>query len=150
MFKRIGREGGPGPFQFVILLFLTFGAVSTLTHLGSPTSLNRVLPYSLLVIWSIILVFGSFVGFIGTVWWGRETTALVIEQIGLIAIAGASLIYAVVLGSQLETIQGASVLTSFIGGFGIAALWRVVQIFKRQRQIVRISEQIDSHEDGDA
>ncbi len=149
MFKRIGREGGPGPFEFVILLFLVFGGISTLTNLGAPSTLSRVLPDAILVIWTVLLVVGAFVGFTGVIWFGRETTALLIEQVGLIALGGAALIYAVVLLSQFGSIQGASVSTSFIGGFGIAAMWRTYEINKRQRSIVELSRHLDDIEKGE-
>ena len=146
MFRRIGREGGPGPFEFVILLFLVFGGLSTLTNLGAPTSLSKVLPPAILAIWTIILTLGAFIGFAGVVWLGRETTALLVEQVGLIFLAGAALIYSVVLLSQFGSIKGASVSASFINGFGVAALWRVFEIYKRQRTIVELSRHLDDIE----
>jgi hypothetical protein len=147
LFTRIGRQGGPGPFEFVVLLFLTFGGLTTLTHLGAPTSLNRVLSDPLLLIWSVLLSLGSAIGFVGVVWWGRETTALIIEQVGLISVAGAAFVYAVVLISQLAVISGATVLTSFIGGFGTAAVWRIVQITQRQRAILDLSRKLEEEHD---
>jgi hypothetical protein len=141
-FTRIGREGGPDPFEFVIMLFLAFGGASTLTHLGTPSSITKVLDEPILIVWGILLSLGSITAFVGIVWPYRETTALVIEQIGLIAVAGASLIYAVVLLSQLESIQGASVLTAFVGGFGTAAVWRAFRIGIRQRAIIRFSREM--------
>lgn len=142
VFSRVGREGGPGPFEFIIMLFLAFGGTSTITHLGSPSSITRVLDEPILIIWGILLSVGSIVALIGIIWPWRETTALVVEQIGLIAVAGASLIYAVVLLSQLNSIMGASVLTAFVGGFGIAAIWRAIQIGFRQRAIIRLSKEM--------
>lgn len=148
VFNRVGREGGPGPFEFIIMLFLAFGGSSTITHLGTPSSITKVLDEPILIIWSILLSVGSMVSVVGIMWPGRETTALVVEQIGLIAVSGASLIYAVVLISQLENVKGASVLTAFVGGFGIAAIWRASQIALRQRAIIRFSKEM-SDKDGE-
>lgn len=149
VFGRVGREGGPGPFEFIIMLFLAFGGVSTLTHLGAPTSIAKILDQPILTIWSVLLGLGAIVAFVGVIWPWRETTALVVEQIGLIAVAGASLIYAVVLISQTETVKGAPVLTAFVGGFGIAAIWRAIQIVFRMRAIIQFSKEMHDLKGGE-
>lgn len=147
MRTRVGKLGGPGPFEFVILPFLFFGGLTTLTNFGTPTSINRVLPDELLLVWSIMLILGGAIGFTGVVWWGREATALIIEQIGVVLIAGASTIYAIALISQIDSVKGASVVTSFVGGCGVASVWRVIQITKAQRRMVALSEFLDDSED---
>jgi hypothetical protein len=144
--NRVGREGGPGVFELVIMLFLAFGGASTITRLGEPGSISRVLSQPILTIWSVLLTLGAITAFTGIVWPWRETTALSIEQTGLVAVSGASMIYAVVLFSQVETISGASVLTAFVGGFGIASAWRSVQIYFRQKAIIELSREM--YEDG--
>jgi hypothetical protein len=137
---RVGHEGGPGPFEVIQLPFLFLGGVSTLTNLGVPTSLSLVLDQPLLTIWCVLMCIGSAVAFIGVLWQGREATALMIEEIGLIAVVGVALIYIVALLSQLGHVQGVFVVTTFVGGLGVQSAWRIVDIFRFQRKLVGLSQ----------
>jgi hypothetical protein len=144
----MNRHGGAGPFEVVQLAFLFIGGVSTLTHLGVPSSISQILPRSILIIWCILLSVGSAVGFIGVIWPGRISTALVIEEVGLIGVVGVALIYIVILITQIGHVQGVTVVTSFVAGLGIQSGWRIVEILHFQRTLLEVSDELPK-EKGD-
>jgi hypothetical protein len=127
----------PGPFEVSLLAFIFIGSLASLVSDGPPGVVDRLLGEKLVIVWSGLLLIGPVVAYIGIFWRGRANTARAIEQAGLVQVAGAALIYAIVLLSQHNPTDGAFKVSAFVAGFGIASIWRIFQIFRVQREDVR-------------
>lgn len=135
---RIARDE-PGPFEVSLLAFIWVGELASVIRDGPPGVIDRLLGEELLIAWSALLLIGPVVAFIGIFWRGRVVTARAIEQAGLIQVAGAALIYSVVLVGQHNPPDSVFTVSAFVAGFGIASIWRIFQIYRVQREDIRRS-----------
>lgn len=128
------------PFElFVLYLGLVAGA-PLLLGAPAPGSTAELLGPVFSRIWAWLLVAGCLLALTGAWWtwwrwvgrwWPRirptVSTSLLIEQVGLLAMGGASVIYAVgVVAASGDT--GRYIPAGLVAGMGLAALWRFRQI----------------------
>lgn len=115
-----------GPFEVMTLAFIFVGRLASLLSDGPPGSIEIALGSVSTLIWSVFILSGSATALAGIFWRGHPQTARLIEQAGLIPVAGASIVYAVVL--LLGQRHADFTTTAFVAGYGIAAMWRALQI----------------------
>ena len=121
------------------MVFLLLGGLSTFTPLGAPSSARVVLTGAMLTIWSALFILGPIITVTGIYWKGRVVTSLGIEQVGLMLVTGACLMYDVALIALASSVQGTLFVASFVTAIAIANVWRFVQIARRMRFIVAAS-----------
>lgn len=118
------------PFQlFILVLCFITGLPVILGKMPAPGTLENSLPDILLVGWSWVLVLGSGVAMLGSLWPGK----ILLEQLGLICTGFAAGLY----GALVMIIawdRGGYQAGGIILAFGAACLWRAWQI---QRDINR-------------
>jgi len=144
-------DSGRHPFEvFVLVLGLVVGS-PLLWGAPTPGTTTELLGPFWSRVWGYILVIGCLVALTG-VWWTwwrwltrwrsrwrwagrwlpavhpRFDTGLLIEQVGLVAVAVGTVIYAIGVIAAEEQNNGRYVPAALIGGFGLAALWRAGQI----------------------
>jgi hypothetical protein len=137
------------PFeQFVLFLGLIVGW-PLLFGAPTPGSTSELLGPLLVRIWAWMLVGGCAIALMGSWWtwwswlgrWGsrwrpRATSALLIEQVGLLAMGGGSVVYAYGIAAAVGWGEPARLVgAALVAGMGLAALWRARQI----RQWVRFT-----------
>jgi hypothetical protein len=95
---------------------------------GEPTpgSIDAALNPAARYAWALLLTLGSVLVLLGTTWPGNDRDALIIEQIGMVAVGFGTLVYgAAIFAASTEGRGTAAALTL---GFGFASLRRVVKI----------------------
>lgn len=82
------------PRAVFILALSVFSGLATLAIKAAPESLNSVLPYWSVVLWSILLTGGSAITLIGMAF--QSLNGIILEQVGSVAIAATTIFYSVV------------------------------------------------------
>lgn len=130
------------PFQlFILLLCLVNGLPVLLGESRPPGSLESALPVPFVYGWALFLTVGSAVALVGTAWRNRFVGVL-IEQVGLVGVGLAAVLY----GGVLEVVasqQGGGVSASIVLGFGLACLWRWWQLQKYVKAVVALVETVN-------
>jgi cytochrome bd-type quinol oxidase subunit 2 len=104
---------------------------------ATPGSINDQLDTAWVVIWGVMLVVGALTTLIGVL--KLDADGILLEQIGSVAVGGASLLYA---GAIFAKVQWAgSVPMLIIAGFGIACFWRWGQLQSLIRHARRIADE---------
>ena len=137
------NQRSSGPFEITLLVFIFTGRLASLLSNDPPGIVDKLLGERLIAIWSVLLLLGPAVAVLGILWRGSHLTALAIEQAGLILVSGAAFIYAAVLLTQSSKAEGVFTTTAFVAGYGIASIWRIIQIYRIQREHIQQSEALD-------
>lgn len=141
-------DSGRNPFELFLLCLGLLSGIPLLFGAPPPGTLAELLSPDLVHAWAAILVFGCGVALCGVwwSWWGwlgrihprlatRPTTGLLIEQVGLFAVGGGTLIYGVgIIGSGRD---GTGIATGIVLAYGMACFWRFAQIKLWVRAAIR-------------
>lgn len=103
----------------------------------APSSTASFLEPGLLVVWGWMLLLGSGTALVGLLWAGRLISGLVLEQVGLIILSGAVILY--VYGAYDTGSSAVIVPVSLVGGFGLACAIRAWQLRQDMRDLVHIT-----------
>lgn len=115
------------PFELFVLICGLVAGIPLILGNARPGSTAALLDPFLLSLWSWTLTVGCAVALVGVFWPGRPETALLVEQIGLVAVGVGVVVFAYgVLASSAG--PGRFVPAALTGGFGLACWWRAVQI----------------------
>lgn len=98
---------------------------------ATSTLLDDNLPGVVLYFWGVNLSVGGALALAGSLWRGRDVTALGVEAAGHISLAGATLVYALVIATV--RLDGAAYAAGVDLAFAIGALARVVDIGRTLR-----------------
>lgn len=130
------------PFeQFVLILGMVIGA-PLLFGAPTPGSTTALVGPILAHVWAWMLVGGCLIAFVGSWWtwsawaghwWSRwrprPSSALMIEQIGLVALGGSSLVFAYGAVAAVGWDEPSRLVgPALVAGMGLAGLWRARQI----------------------
>lgn len=113
------------PFELFTLALCAFVGIPLLIGEARPGSINEALPPWAGDLWGAMLVFGAVTALIG-IFWRSRVTGIVLEQVGLAAVGGGALFYAVVVISTIGMTGAYSVI--FVVGFGASCVWRYFQL----------------------
>lgn len=148
-------DSGRHPFELFVLFLGMVSGAPLLFGAPAPGTTTELLGTGLARVWGWILVGGCLVALIG-VWWtwwawlGRlwrrvhpaERDGLLIEQVGLVAVAVGTLIYAigVVLADIPEDDDPLArvIPAALVGSLGLACAWRVWQIQRWVRAAIQL------------
>lgn len=131
---RVARDEA-GPFE-VVLLGLMF--VSRIFQLfpGNRNGIpEQILGDTFFMAWSVIMLMGPPIAYLGIFWGGRKAVSLLLEQFGLIFVSGGSAIYLITLANSEVSVPGGFTTHFFLAGYGIASLWRILQIHRSMREL---------------
>lgn len=134
-------ESSRHPFQIFTLWLCVAVGVPLLLGKVEANSINATMAPGARTIWASLLAGGAVIALLGMIWRNRAT-GLVIEQVGLVATGGATLVYAAAILASVG--KGGAVATINLFSFGAAALWRWWQI---QRQLIdarKLQERADA------
>lgn len=122
------------PFQFWALAACMLGGLNSMFGEGAPGSLQEILPAYALYVWGITLFVGGALGIVSG-WWRDRITGLLLERIALGAIAGITIIYALVVYKVAG--GSASFIAMFMASMSIASTWRVRHINRELKILMR-------------
>lgn len=130
----LGRQH---PFEVAMLLSAAAVGVSRLLAGSTSGSLERTLPPGLLLVWYVLLTFGSVVSLVG-VFWVEPVTGLLVERSGLWALSSACAVF----GVAIVTVGGLRGVAAslFLFGFTVACLLRAVDIGRILSRIRALGE----------
>jgi hypothetical protein len=121
-------HAGRHPFQtYLLSLCFVTGIPGLFGYVGSP-ALREALPLGLSIAWSVMLVFGSAAGLLGSYWRGDLATAMSIEKLGLFSVGVAACIFALIIPMYLGFV--ALLTTGIVAAFGLSCLRRSRDISK--------------------
>jgi hypothetical protein len=114
---REGREG----FEIYVLALCLLAGAPLLFGAERPGSIQSLLPEQWQFVWSLFLVGGSALALAG-IFWPHRATGLILEQVGMVPTAVASLTYALIV---LITMGWTSIVpVAVVVGFGVACIHR--------------------------
>lgn len=128
----------PGPFEVGLALLLLVSGLLFFAGQNIPTSVELLAPKWLQYLWYALLAGGGLVTLVGILWPSRFT-GLLVEQAGLLFMAGGSLIYAFSIAYVFHW-QGYFGVSSWVV-FTISELWRWNQIRVDLKRYKRLSTQ---------
>lgn len=139
------------PFQIFALLAGLIGGVGNLFFEPETLFSETVLePYSVDVMWSLLLIVSASVAVAGA-WWKDEITGLMMERLALRFFGYGAFLYAgVTMG--VAQIFGQTLIFTF--GIGIAALWRTrhvrkeIELHVARRQMLGHAEREERGQNG--
>ena len=145
------RQQGRSKFETLILLMcIGSGLPLMLGTRPAPTTLEAALHPAIVQVWGAFLVIGAMVALYGTWIWKPATTGLIIEEVGLAIVGFPAVIYAFILIAQAG-VDKAAVAFAFVFGFGIACLWRYVDIWRYLRKLGKVKDKQEAQqEQGEA
>lgn len=111
------------PYQIWLVVAAGLSGWSTIAKGVSPGSLQQNLPHQSVYLWAGLLLVGGGLCMFGAIW-KDEITALLVERIGQFAIAGAEVVYAIVLWKTFGDTQGLQG-PALNAGLAVAAVWRI-------------------------
>lgn len=117
---------GRHPFEVFLLCMCAGSGIPLAFGAPRPGSINDVLPEALAVGWGLALAIGSVVALTG-IWWRNRVSGIILEQIGLVSVGWAAIIYGVAV--VIFAGWAAAFPATFVLGFGVACLvrWRQLQ-----------------------
>lgn len=124
---RVDLPSSRHPFEIFTLAFSAVIGLPMVFSSGQspPPSIVAVLPPWAVLAWGAMFSGGALVALIGCLL-GHRLEGVLIEQVGLVGVGMGCLIYGV---AALTTIGAAALLpVAVIAGFGLACLWRWVQL----------------------
>lgn len=115
------------PFQFWALLACVLSGFAHVAGFADHDSAIFLLPTWAVYVWSMSLMAGGLLALVAG-WWRDRVTGLLLERVGLAAIAGVTPVYATVLFTAFG-------MTAIVPGtlsyaISIAAVWRVIHIHR--------------------
>lgn len=114
------------PFEIFLLIACVAAGIPLLFGAPPPTSISASLPDWARLVWAAFLGGGAVVALVGMSWPRKTGTGIILEQIGLVAVGNACLFYA---ACVLVLVGHSGAFPAGINGaFGIACIWRYVQI----------------------
>lgn len=135
-------------FELVFLVVAVLvGLPVALGAVPAPQTTASFLQPGLLAVWGWMLLVGAGIALLGLLWAGRVVSGLVIEQVGLIVLAGAVALY--VAGAAVNVQLAAAVPIAIVGAFGLACALRSVQLRQEIRDLVKASVTQHSGETGE-
>lgn len=108
---------------FILVLSVVSGIPLVFAD-ATPGSIDDQLDAPWVVIWGVMLTAGALTTLIGTL--KPNVDGIILEQIGSVAVGGASLLYAGAIGFQVGL--AGSVPAAIIVGFGLSCFWRWGQL----------------------
>lgn len=120
---------------FVLILCVVSGIPLVFAG-ATPGSIAAKLDPAWVVIWGIMLTIGALTTLIGT--WKLDADGIILEQIGSVAVGGATCVYAGAILAQVGL--AGSVPASIVLGFGLSCFWRWGQL----QSLLRRAEQAAS------
>lgn len=129
------------PFQlFILVMCVVSGMPTLLGEAPTPDSLEASSPLWFVYAWAATLTVGAIVTLVGMVWTNRFVGVL-IEQVGLVAVGSAAVLYGVVVFLRgFEA--GAAFPASVIVGFGVSCLWRWKQLQRYVKSVLSLVDGI--------
>lgn len=129
------------PFEQFVLFLGTVAGLPLLFGAPEPGSTSALLGPIMVHLWAWLLAGGCAVAFIGS-WWDRTarldrfirrwrpraTSALLIEQTGLVALGGSCVVYVYGIVVSPAGVGGRLISVALVFGLGLAAIWRARQI----------------------
>lgn len=107
--------------------------------IGAPSSLEQALHPILLLVWQGTVAVCGLVGLWSAVIAKRmPITSMLLERVSLFTVGSFALVYAVVVQSRNGS--AAIVTSSFIGGYGLACLARLLQVNRQLRWQQRVTD----------
>jgi hypothetical protein len=114
----------PDPRAVFILALCVISGVPLIFASATPGSINNQLDSGWVVVWGIMLTFGALVNLIGTL--KLDVNGIILEQIGSVAVGGATILYAAAILTTLE--WKGSVPAAIVLGLGVSCFWRWGQL----------------------
>lgn len=128
------------PFQvFILVLSVIAGVPMLFGKVPIPGSLEEALPQWAGTLWAASLTLGAAVTLVG-VFWPVRLTGHLIEQVGLIAVGSAAVLYGGVLFFFVSD-SGSLVSASMISGYGAACVWRWFQLQRYIQLVIRLADE---------
>lgn len=112
---------------FLISLCLLTSLPTLLGQVPAPSSINAVLPHWMRIAWSAYLCVGSLIVLIG-MFWSKRVTGMIVEQSGLVAVAGGSFLYALAILITVGFARGGGITVGLLLGFTATLVFRWYQI----------------------
>lgn len=112
------------PRAIFILVLSVVSGVPLVFADATPGSIEDQLDAAWVVIWGIMLTIGALTTLIGTL--KPNVDGIILEQIGSVAVGGATLLYAGAIVAQVGV--AGSVPAAIIIGFGLSCFWRFGQL----------------------
>lgn len=109
---------------------------------ATPGSIDDQLDAPWVVIWGLMLTLGALTTLIGTM--KANIDGIILEQIGSVAVGGATLLYAGAIGFQVGV--SGSVPAAIIVGFGFSCFWRWGQLQALIRQAEQAATEVKTEE----
>jgi len=125
------------PHELLLLVYGAFIAIVSLARAGSG-SVAATSPRWLVVSWAIGLLVSAVAGLTGVLWHNR-TTGLQLELGAMLVGAGAVLIYAYAVLSNIPGWPGL-ISSGLLAAWTMANLWRATQIARDLRSLTRVGE----------
>lgn len=125
------------PFELFTLILCVAVGVPALVADARPGSINEALPHWAVDVWGAGLAGGAIVALVG-IGWSNRVTGLILEQVGLVAVGCATLVYAA--GALVTVGVTALVPAGIVAAFGLSCLWRWLQI---QRDLNRVRKAVE-------
>lgn len=130
------------PIAVFLLALCVFSSIPTFLGAAQPPgSLAATIPRERILIWAAMLTAGAVISLTGT-YWRHRVTGLLIEQVGMLFVAVATLYYSGIIFFvvQLNGLQG----TSIVLGLGVAAavrFWQIQRFFNnRKHELAEMGE----------
>lgn len=112
------------PRAIFILVLSVVSGVPLVFADATPGSIEDQLDAAWVVIWGIMLTIGALTTLVGTL--KPNVDGIILEQIGSVAVGGATLLYAGAIVAQVGV--AGSVPAAIIIGFGLSCFWRFGQL----------------------
>jgi|SRR6266705_2800855 len=133
----------PDPRAVFILALCVISGVPLIFASATPGSIASQLNATWVVIWGVMLTLGALVNLIGTL--RLDVNGVILEQIGSVAVGGASVLYAVAIFTTVQW-KGA-VPAAIILGLGVSCFWRYGQLQALLHRAEKAAT--DAKQDGD-
>lgn len=129
---------------FILALCVISGVPLAIGH-ATPGSIDAKLNHVWVIIWGVMLVFGSLATLIGIL--KLDADGILLEQIGSVAVGGASIMYGAVILATI-TWQGTVPSLVFVA-FGLACFWRWGQLQALIHQARRTAADLPAEDGGE-
>lgn len=131
-----------------ILVACVMTGIGSLFGNATPGSIRAELDHGWVVIWGILIGAGGLITLIGT--FKLNDNGVIIEQIGCVVVAVATVIYAAAVWSQVGFLGRGLYAGLFQLMFGIASLWRGGQLQGLINRSIRQAQETDGNSVGDS
>jgi hypothetical protein len=133
----------PDPRAVFILALCVVSGVPLIFADATPGSINSQLDPVWVVIWGIMLAAGALVNLIGTL--KLDVNGVILEQIGSVAVGGASLLYSVAIFMSVQ--WKGFIPAAIVLGLGVSCFWRYGQLQALLHRAEKAAT--DAKQDGD-